>query len=110
MSEYQFYEFRTINRALSKKEIEEVNTWSSRGEVTPTSASFVYHYSSFRQNVEKCLLGYFDMMLYVANFGCRRVMFRFPSELVDDDALRAYTWPEDVDDEHSIKVYKKDKY
>ena len=30
MSEYQFYEFRTVNRTLTKVEQTEINTWSSR--------------------------------------------------------------------------------
>ena len=29
MSEYQYYQFCTINRTLSKEEQKEVNTWSS---------------------------------------------------------------------------------
>ncbi len=107
MSEYQYYEFRTVNRTLSRAEQSEVNTWSSRGEVTPTSATFVYHYGDFRQDPERCLLGYFEMMLYLANFGCKRLMFRFPKALVNLKALQAYEWD---DDQCTIKIYQKDQY
>jgi hypothetical protein len=111
MSEYQHYEFRTINRVLSKSELEQVKKWSSRGEVTQTSAKFVYNFGDFKQNVEKCLVGYFDMMLYYANYGCRRVMFRFPKDLVDFKKIALYEWGgDDKDYEHSIGIYKSDQY
>jgi hypothetical protein len=111
MSEYQHYEFRTINRVLSKSELEEVNKWSSRGEVTQTSAKFTYNFGDFKQNVEKCLIGYFDMMLYYASYGCRRVMFRFPKDLVDMNKIALYEWGgDDKDYEHSISIYKSEQY
>ncbi len=110
MAEYQYYEFRTINRVLSREQQREVNTWSSRGNVTPTSASFVYHYSDFRQNLETCLIGYFDMMLYVSNFGNKRLMFCFPEALVDFDALSHYAWNNQNDHEREITIYKKSQY
>jgi hypothetical protein len=111
MSEFQHYEFRTVNRVLSKKEVDEVNTWSSRGDVTQTSAKFIYNYGDFKQNVEKCLVGYFDMMLYHANFGCRRIMFRFPAQLIDGSVISKYEWGENgKDHQHHIKIYKKNGF
>lgn len=107
MSEYQYYEFRTVNRILTRAEQAEVNTWSSRSNVTPTSAIFIYNYGDFKQNPERCLLGYFEMMLYLANFGCKRLMFRFPAALVDLKALQAYTWEDDL---CTIKIYQSEQY
>ncbi len=110
MAEYQFYQFQTVNRALSRGEQIEINTWSSRADVTPVSATFIYNYGSFKHDPEKCLLDYFDMMLYVANYGCRRLMFRFPAELVDFKAMKSYVWKSNDDYEHTLSVYKKEKY
>lgn len=110
MAEYQFYEFRTVNRALTRAEQAEVNTWSSRANVTPGGATFVYHYGDFKRDPERCLLSHFDMMLYVANYGFRRLMFRFPADLVDVEALQAYTWQHEEDYEHHISVYQKEGY
>lgn len=105
MSEYQYYEFRTVRRPLTREEQAEVKTWSSRGDVSATSASFVYHYSDFRQNPETCLIRCFDIMLYLAVWGSRRMMFRFPENEVDFQKLEAYQW--EIEDESSIQVYRK---
>ena len=112
MSEYQFYEFRTVNRTLTKIEQTEVNTWSSRAKATPTGAKFIYNYGDFKKNPEKCLVDYFDMMLYCANFGCRKVMFRFPKNLVDIKALQQYNYffESQGDYEHSIKINQQGEY
>ena len=110
MAEYQFYEFRTVNRALTRAEQAEVNTWSSRANVTPSGATFVYNYGDFKKDPERCLLSHFDMMLYVANYGCRRMMFRFPADLVDFEAMQAYVWEHEEDYEHYLRVYQKEGY
>ncbi|MEN9612823.1 MAG: hypothetical protein RLZZ628_3637 [Bacteroidota bacterium] len=92
MSEYQFYQFKTVNRTLTKAEQKIVNTWSSRGNVSATTATFTYNYGDFKQNTEKCLLDYFDLFLYFADFGVRQMMFRFPKKGVDFDALKQYRY------------------
>lgn len=109
MSEYQYYEFRTVGRALTREEERTVNTWSSRGNVTSVSASFEYHFSDFRQDVQECLEGYFDVMLYIANWGSKRVMFRLPVQLVDIKALKNYEWDQEYG-EHSINISKSKEY
>ena len=52
------------------------------------------------------------MMLYCANFGCRKVMFRFPKNLVDIKALQQYNYffESQGDYEHSIKVNQQGEY
>ena len=37
MSEYQYYEFRAIDRPLTEEEMDELGALSSRAEITPTS-------------------------------------------------------------------------
>jgi hypothetical protein len=105
MSEFQYYEFRTVNRTLTKEEVKEVNTWSSRGNVTPTSAIFEYNYGSFKQKPKDCLRSHFDLMLHYANFGCKRMMFRLPKSVVNFQNLMQfeYNHPE-IDYEHSILI------
>ena len=53
MSEYQYYEFQAIDRPLTAKEQQEIKALSSRAQVTPTQATFLYHYGDFRGNAEK---------------------------------------------------------
>jgi len=90
MSEYQYYEFQAIDRPLTEEEQDEICQLSSRVEPTSTQATFVYHYSSFRHDPKKVLANYFDIMLYMANWGSKRMMFRFPQSLVDLDQLEQY--------------------
>lgn len=97
MSEYQFYEFRTIDRPFSAAEKAEIKTWSSRAEVDNHKAQFVYHYGDFRQNAENVMFQYFDAMLYYANFGTKKIIFRFPLALVNKKDLVPYTFSENIE-------------
>ena len=44
MSEYQFYEFRSVDRPLTTKEQQEIDKWSSRTSPSSTGATFIYNY------------------------------------------------------------------
>ena len=47
MSEYQYYEFRCIDRPLKEEEQKKIESWSSRTRPTSTGAIFVYNYRDF---------------------------------------------------------------
>jgi hypothetical protein len=52
---------------------------------------FTYSFGgSLRRKAEDLLVDYYDAMLYLANWGSRRLMFRFPTEIVDLDRVRQY--------------------
>ncbi len=97
MSEYQYYEFRCVDRSLSSKEQKEIAELSSRAEVNSSTASFVYSYSDFPGDTEELMLEYFDMMLYMANWGSREVMFRLPREFVDTEQTEQYCAVEEIE-------------
>jgi len=59
-------------------------------EPHPRRAVFTYSYGDFPASPEKVLAQYYDAMLYLANWGSRRLMFRFPEALVDLDQMRQY--------------------
>lgn len=90
MSEFQCYKFKTIDRPLSAEERREVDGLSSRGHVTSSSATFIYHYSDFRHDPATVLEKYFDAMVYFANWGTRRLMFRLPAGLVEVEELNRF--------------------
>ncbi len=91
MSEYQYYEWQAIDRPLNADEIAEVEDLSSHMEtVTPTQAIVTYSYGDFKHNEEEVLLKYFDAFLYLANWGSRQLMFRFPKDAVSIADLQAY--------------------
>jgi hypothetical protein len=60
-------------------------------------ASFVYNYGDFRGDPEQLLRDYFDAMLYMANWGARRLMFRLPGALIDTKQAKLYCISEDID-------------
>jgi len=91
MSEYQYYEWQTIDRPLTASEQREVNGLSSHMDtVTSTQAVVTYSWGDFKHDPEKVLLKYFDAFLYDSNFGSRRLMFRLPKDLVDVTAFQPY--------------------
>lgn len=96
MSEYQYYEFQAIDRPLSEGEQREIGKLSSRVDLTPSKAVFVYNYGDFRGDPEEVLSRYFDAFLYLANWGSRRLMFRFPKALVDLEEVRPYSLADHV--------------
>jgi hypothetical protein len=97
MSEYQYYEFQAIDRPLTADQQAEVETLSSRAHVTAHMASFVYNYGDFRGDPEQLMRDYFDAMLYMANWGSRRLMFRIPGALIDTKHAKLYCISEDIE-------------
>jgi len=96
MSEYQYYEFRTINRQLTAQERTAVDRLSSHGDTTATSFSVSYNYSDFKHSEDTVLATYFDAFFYIANWGSATLKFRFPKELVDTMKWEPYC----ADEEH----------
>jgi hypothetical protein len=102
MSEYQYYEFRAIDRPLSQKERDELRAISTRAEITTTSLTNTYHWGDFKGNPATLMDRYFDAFVYVANWGSHRLMLRIPRGLLDPATASAY-----CDDETlSIEVKK----
>lgn len=92
MSEYQYYGWQTIDRALTAAEQAAVGQLSSHIDVTLTRAWVEYHWSDFKHDPKQVLVQYFDAFLYYANWGCQRLAFRFPKGLLDENALQPYLW------------------
>ena len=83
MSEYQYYEWQTIDRPLTASEQREVGGLSSHMDtVTSTQAIVTYSWGDFKHDPQKVLLKYFDAFLYDSNFGTRQLKFRLPKNLV----------------------------
>lgn len=92
MSEYQYYEWQTIDRALTAAEQAAVGKLSSHIDVTSTRAWVEYHWGDFKHDPKQVLARHFDAFLYYANWGCQRLAFRFPKELLDENSLQPYLW------------------
>lgn len=96
MSEYQYYEFRAIDHPLTEAQKLKISALSSRARVTSHMASFVYNYGDFRGNPEQFMRDYFDAMVYMANWGSRRLMFRIPLSLIDTKKVGWYCVSEEI--------------
>ena len=90
MSEYQHYEWQTVDRLLTEAEQESVSNLSSHIEVSSSRAVVTYSYGSFKHDPRQVLARFFDAHLYLANWGSRRLMFRFPSGLVSRDMIETH--------------------
>jgi hypothetical protein len=90
VSEYQCYEFLALDRRLTAQEMAELRSISTRAEITPTRFWNEYQWGDLKADPSDLLARYFDMHLYIANWGTRRLMFRLPVTAVDLHALRAY--------------------
>jgi len=90
MSEYQYYEFRAIDRPLGGKEMEELRALSTRAEITPTSFTNTYHWGDFKGKPAALMDRYFDAFVYVANWGTHRLMLRIPQRFLDIDTVKVY--------------------
>jgi len=90
MSEYQYYEFRAIDKPLTQRQMGELRKLSTRAEITPTSFTNEYHWGDFKGNPRTMMEKYFDAFLYYANWGTHWVMLRLPHKLVDVKTLKQY--------------------
>lgn len=109
MSEYQYYEFRTIDRPLTEEEQQAVGKLSSRVDLSSTHAVFVYNYSDLPARAEDLLARYFDAMFYIANWGSCQLIFRFPKKAVDLEQMQPYLQPRFVVEEF-VSVTESGEY
>ncbi len=107
MSEYQFYEFQAIDRPLDAVEQAELRDLSTRARITATGFVNHYEWGDFKGDPRRLMERYFDLFLYLANWGTRRLSVRLPARLVDVRALKRFC-PDDkvaevrVAGEHAI--------
>lgn len=90
MSEYQYYEFRAVDRPLTKQEMGALRAISTRAEITSTSFVNTYNWGDFKGNPDALMKKYFDAFVYVANWGTHRFMLRVPRWALKETALSAY--------------------
>jgi hypothetical protein len=96
MSEYQRYEFMTIDRPLTKAQLDAVNALSSHIDASSTHALIEYHWGDFKHDPIKVLHKFFDGFLYWANWGHPQLALRFPHGILAGDLLGDYDYDEFV--------------
>jgi hypothetical protein len=83
VSEYQYYEFQAIDRPLGAADRQALRALSTRARITATSFTNHYNWGDFKGDPAELMARWFDLHLYLANWGTRRLMIRWPRRLVD---------------------------
>ena len=96
MSEYQYYEYQTVDRPLGEAERRELRNLSTRARITATSFVNSYDWGDFKGNPARLMERNFDLFLYLANWGTRHFSMRLPKRLVDADDLERFLVDDDV--------------
>ncbi|MER9252890.1 hypothetical protein NKI59_13915 [Mesorhizobium sp. M0598] len=90
MSEYQYYEFRAVDRPLSEADRRDLRDVSTRARITATSFTNFYEWGDFKGDPLALMRRWFDLHLYLANWGTHRLMIRFPARLIDRQRLEGF--------------------
>lgn len=90
MREYQYYEFQAIDRPLGEADRQALRDLSTRARITATSFTNSYEWGDFKRDPAQLMERWFDLHLYLANWGLRRLMIRLPKRLVDRHLLGAF--------------------
>jgi hypothetical protein len=96
MSEYQYYEFQAIDRPLTAEQMARLRSLSSRATITPTRFTNFYTWGNFKGDPAALMEHYFDMFVYVANWGTHELMLRLPRRLLSPADAAAYCTSENL--------------
>jgi len=69
MSEYQYYEFRAIDRPLDAGAQQALRAISSRAQITATSFTNEYNFGDLKGDPRSFMEHWFDLHVYVASWG-----------------------------------------
>ncbi len=96
MGEYQYYEFQAIDRPLDRAAQEALRSISSRARITATSFTNHYEWGDLKGDPRKFMERWFDLHLYLANWGTHRLMMRLPKRFLNradvNSFLREVDW------------------
>lgn len=90
MSEYQYYEFLALDHPLTRQQMAQVRKWSSRAEITPTRFTNHYEWGDFKGDPHKFLADWYDVFLYFANWGTKRLAISLPKGAIPLDVAKEY--------------------
>ena len=78
MSEYQWVEFRAVDRPLDEAALDFMHQQSTRADIDRWSFSNEYQFGNFRGDVLEMMRQGYDVHVHYTNFGLRRICFRIP--------------------------------
>jgi hypothetical protein len=89
MSEYQYFEFAAVDRALTPQQQAELRSRSTRATITAGSFINEYHWGGLKGDPLEWMQRYFDAHVYSANWGQCRLMLRLPVSSFDRSMVDA---------------------
>lgn len=95
MSEYQYYEFYSLNKPLSKACQAEMQAISSSAKFGTHNVQYTYNSGNFSGDDEALLAEHFDVMFYMSKFGDFQLMFRYDPEDLNIEELEDF-WMDDI--------------
>jgi hypothetical protein len=90
MSEYQYYEFQAMDHPLSEADRRALRALSTRARITATGLTNSYEWGDFKGDPVELMERWFDLHLYLANWGTHRLMIRLPERLIDRRRLHGF--------------------
>jgi hypothetical protein len=100
VSEYQYYEFVSVDQPLTAAQQKELRAVSTRARITGSSFVNEYQWGDLKADPQEWMDKYFDAFLYLSNWGTRRLALRLPLRVVDADVVAGYcggesacSWP-----------------
>lgn len=90
MSEYQYYEFRAIDRPLTDREMAKLRSCSTRATITRSSFVNEYHWGDLKADPARWVAQYFDAYLYLSSWGTRELALRLPASVLDQATATRY--------------------
>ncbi|MEH1017034.1 hypothetical protein V6U90_28540 [Micromonospora sp. CPCC 206060] len=90
MSEYQYYEFVTVDRPLTSRQQQELRALSTRARITSSSFVNDYQWGDLKGDPRDWMERYFDAFLYLANWGTQRIALRLPVEVLSPGIAAEY--------------------
>jgi hypothetical protein len=98
MSEHQSYAFLAIDRPLDQDAQKALRSISSRARITATSFTNHYEWGDLKGDPRKFMERWFDLHVYTANWGSRRLMLRLPVRSVGRDEIDSFLgWSDEVE-------------
>jgi len=90
MSEYQYYEFVAIDRPLTRTEMAELRSRSTRATITPTSFTNDYERGDLKADPADWMRRYFDAFVYTANWCSCQLALRLPHAVFKKAELKRF--------------------
>ena len=90
VSEYQYYEFVSVDEPLSEKQQQELRAVSTRGRISSSSFVNDYQWGDLKADPRRWMEKHFDAHLYLTNWGTHRIALRLPKAALDPATVARY--------------------